>query len=227
MSFPYKIIDLTHTLSSHASSWNGGCGFEQELKLDYNDCTTDVKFRVQQIKMHAGIGTHIDAPSHCIPNGKSIHELNLQELVTPCVKIDVSPKVHERYSVLAEDIENFEKRHGNINPSTFVIIHTGWGKFWNDPKKYRNNLVFPSVSKEAALLLLQRDIAGIGIDTLSPDRPDEGYSTHKIILGAGKYIVENVANGESLPATGCYSLALPIKTLNGTEAPARLIALMG
>lgn len=226
MTFPYKIVDLTHTLSSNVPSWNGGCGFEHELKLDYNDCTTDVKFRVQQIKMHAGIGTHIDAPSHCIPNGKSIHELSLQDLIAPCVKIDVSNKAHERYSLLPEDIEDFEKAYGKIKPSTFVIIQTGWEKFWNNPEKYRNNLVFPCVSKEAALLLLQRNIAGIGIDTLSPDRPEDGFSTHEILLGAGKYIVENIANLKSVPATGCYSLALPIKTLDGTEAPVRLIALI-
>ena len=48
---------------------------------------------------------------------------------------------------------------------------------------------------------------------------------HRLILGAGKYIVENIANANCLPATGCYTLALPIKSVAASESPIRLIAL--
>lgn len=226
MTFPFSVIDLTHDLSADAPTWDGGCGFLHSIELDYDDCKTEVAFRVQQVKMHAGIGTHIDAPAHCFPNGLSIHELQLKDLIAPCVRIDVSLQAHERYKVTIEDIEDFEKQHGSIPPKSFVLIHTGWGAFWSDAKKYRNHLVFPSLSEAAAAFLLKRDIVGLGIDTLSPDRPDSGFPVHKLILGAGKYIVENVANASLLPAVGSYSLALPVKTVGGTEAPVRHIALL-
>ena len=222
----FKLIDLTHTLTPEVASWNGSCGFQHDVKLDYEDCTTEVKFRVQQIKMHAGIGTHMDAPAHCIPGGKTIDELPLEQLVAPCVVIDVSAKAHERYSVSVQDITNFEAQHGKIPKDTFVIIYTGWDQFWNEPEKYRNNLVFPNISIEATELLLERNIIGLGIDTLSPDRPEEGYHVHQLLLGNGKYIVENVANAKQLPPTGSHSLALPIKTLGGTEAPIRVIGMI-
>ncbi len=226
MTFPFSLIDLTHALVPEMPSWNGSCGFSHEIKLDYKDCSTDVKFRVQQIKMHAGIGTHIDAPSHCIPGGKNVEELDLSQLCASCVVLDISHKANEHYSLSVQDIQDFEHRHGSIAPHTFVIVFTGWERFWNLPKLYHNNHKFPSVSQEAAAFLLDRHIAGLGIDTLSPDRPSDGFPVHQLILGAGKYIVENIANAQKLPPKGAYSLALPLKITHGTEAPLRLVGLL-
>ncbi len=226
MKLPFKIIDLTHTLTPLIPTWNGSCGFQHELKQDYGKDENDPKFRVQQLKMHAGIGTHIDAPSHCIPGGKDVADLDLNDLIAPCVVIDVSKKANSDYLVTAADIDAFEDQYGLISPRTFVLINTGWEKYWDTPEKYRNNYQYPSVSKAAVLTLLKREIVGIGIDTLSPDRPGSGYPVHHLILGAGKYIVENVRNAALLPPSGAYSLALPIKTKEGAEAPIRLVGLI-
>ncbi|RZI45191.1 cyclase family protein [Candidatus Finniella inopinata] len=224
--FPYTLIDLTHTLTPDIPTWTGGCGFHQQVKLDYDSCETDVKFRVQQLKLHAGIGTHIDAPAHCIPGGQSIDQLSLDQLSAPCAVIDVSGHAHERYTVTPQDILDFEHQYGSLPPHAFVIINTGWERFWTQPDQYRNNHIFPCVGRDAAQLLLDRAIAGLGIDTLSPDRPTDGFPVHQLILGAGKYIVENVAHALKMPRLGAYTLALPIKTQGGTEAPARLVGLI-
>ncbi len=224
MTFPYKIIDLTHPLSPTIPTWDGSCGFEHHLQHDYQPSST-TSFRTHRVHMNEGIGTHIDAPAHCIPGGKTIDELNLNDLLAPCLVIDVSAKAHERYSVTVADIEVFEEKYGLIKPGSFIIVRTGWEKFWSEPEKYRGNLVYPCVSVDAAQFLLKRDIAGLGIDTLSPDRPDEGFPVHTTLLSAGKYIVENIANSANLPPVGFYSLALPIKIQGGTEAPVRLIAI--
>ncbi|MBY0545165.1 MAG: cyclase family protein [Gammaproteobacteria bacterium] len=223
MLFPYKIIDLTHTLDEHVPTWSGECGFHHELQLDYADCKTEVKFRVQHFNMHAGIGTHMDAPAHCIPGGATIEQLSVSELLAPCIVIDVSKEAHERYSISSQDILNFENKHGSIISGSFVMFRTGWARFWSDPKKYRNNYLFPSVLADAAEMLINRGVCGLGVDTLSPDRPDDGFLVHQLFLGAGKYIVENVASLESLPPTGSFILALPIKVKGATEAPIRLI----
>jgi kynurenine formamidase len=226
MTFPYKVIDLTHTLDEKIPSWSSGCGFKSEIKLDYSEGLGEVKFRVQQIKMHAGIGTHLDAPAHCIEGGLTIDQLSLSNLIAPTVVIDVSGSSHEHYSVTVDDIEAFEETYGTIQPHSFVMVKTGWEQFWNDPQKYHNGHLFPSVSKEAAKFLLDRQIVGLGIDTLSPDRPADGYPVHALLLGERKYIIENAANLAELPPIGCYTLALPIKIKEATEAPIRLIGLI-
>ena len=226
MSFPYTIIDLTHLLDEKIPSWTGGCGFHQEVKLDYNKESPIPSFRVQQIKMHAGIGTHLDAPAHCNLGNLTIDQLSLEHLAAPCVVIDVSSSVDASYRLSIAEIEAFETTHGLIESGSFVIIRTGWEKFWKDSESYRNNLLFPSISGEAAEFLLNRKIVGLGIDTLSPDKPCDGYPVHEAILGAEKYIIENIANSGALPPKGSWILALPLKTKDGTEAPLRLVALI-
>lgn len=66
---------------------------------------------------------------------------------------------------------------------------------------------------------------GLGIDTLSPDTRDSGFPVHQLVLGAGKYIIENIANAKKLPTTGCCIIALPIKIQHGTESPIRLVGI--
>lgn len=227
-TLPFTVIDLTHTLHPTIPTWDGGCGFSHKRLLDH-DLQAPYTFRTHEIQMQEGIGTHLDAPLHVISGGRDVCALALDELIAPAIVINVSSKMHEQYCVSVEDILDFEKSHGQIPVSTFVIVYTGWSQYWSAPKKYRNELVFPSISAQAAALLVhERDISGLGIDTLSPDCPvNNEYPVHNIVLSANKYIVENIANAELLPPVGCYTLALPLKIQGGTEAPLRMIALTG
>lgn len=83
---------------------------------------------------------------------------------------------------------------------------------------------FPAFHKEAAEFLLEREVAGLAIDTLSPDCLDQKYPVHHAILGAGKYIIENVADCGSLPYKGAFVMAFPINADGATEAPIRMVA---
>ena len=223
----FTFIDLTHALSPDVPHWGIDVGFKYNARFiqgaDSNDI---VKFRVQRLEMSSGIGTHMDAPSHCFEEGAAIDAIPIQSLITNCRVIDVSSQAHEQYRVSLDDIIHFESEYGVIPKGSFVIIYTGWDQRWPQPERYRNNKVFPSLSVEAAKHLLSRDIVGIGIDTLSPDAFGSNFPVHSLILGAGKYIVENVANAKQLDPIGSYIFALPIKITDGTEAPMRLIGMM-
>ena len=127
---------------------------------------------------------------------------------------------------MPSSVEKFETEYGIIPAGSFVLFYTGWDKYWETPEKYHGNYHFPSVHASTAELLLSRSIVGLGIDTLSCDRGDTGYPVHRTILGAGKYLIENIANAGSLPPTGAKIYALPMKIADATEAPIRLIALV-
>lgn len=221
----FVYIDLTHVISSDVPHWNAGCGYTSTMECNHALPDVKVNFYTQYIQMYAGIGTHIDAPSHCVSGGLGISDIPLQSLVTRCYMIDVSNKVHDRYSISVDDIQEFEDAYDRIKKNSVVLFYTGWSKRWNTPQLYRNDLIFPSVSKHAAEYLLWRDIAGLGIDTLSADCVDSGYPVHQLMLNAGKYLIENVANANQLDNTGNYIMTLPIKILDGTEAPVRLVGL--
>lgn len=223
----YQIIDLTHTLDEHVLSWDGDCGFKQCIAKDY-----DVGCRVYHFADRpVGMGTHIDAPAHFIPNAMTIDELALKNLLVPARIINVAAQAHADYLISPEDILVHEKQYGKIPPQNLVIFYTGWSQHWSDMKRYRNEdqnqvMHFPTVSLAAAELLLQRDIVGIAIDTYSPDAPKTKFPVHHLLLGANKYIIENIANANLLPAVGTEIIALPMKISDGTEAPLRIIGLV-
>jgi kynurenine formamidase len=225
MATPMKIIDLTHTLSGDIPTWDGSCGFELVIAKDYKDFTAPDLFRVQKITCGAGSGTHMDAPAHVVPGGVTIDQLDVNGLFSDCVVIDVSAQANENYIIVPMVIDEFEKEHGRIQSGSFVIFYTGWDKHWENKGKYRNGFLFPSVHVSTAEMLLQRDISGIGTDTLSCDRGDQGFPVHQAILGASKYLVENIANARELPPIGAKILVLPLKIREGAEAPVRLVAL--
>lgn len=222
----YRLIELTHPLSNEVPTWNGSCGFHLEIKKDY-----DQQFRVQQVKMHAGIGTHLDAPSHRFHEGGGVDSIPLTSLIVPACVIDVSRKAYADYEISVEDILAFEEKWGMIPPKSLVIGYTGWDRFWSKPNEYRNmdelgQMHFPAFSKDAAKLLLTRDISGLAIDTLSPDCLDLDFPVHQLLLGQGKYIIENIANASQLPPFGGYVIALPIYMKGATEAPIRVVGLI-
>ena len=215
----FNFVDLTHPLEGTVPTWTGSCGFRSEIKMDYPEGC-----RVQQFKMHAGVGTHLDAPSHFFSDGLNVGDLPLDRLIVPAIKIDVKRKVDSaRYMISPEDIIDFEKKY-QIPKGALVLGDTGWGRYWKDKERYRNQMQFPGFLKETVDLLLKRGIVGVGIDTLSPDGSDMTFPVHHRLLGAGGYILENVANLDNVPEIGFYVAALPLRISEATESAIRCVA---
>ena len=222
----FKMIDLTHTLSSEVPTWDGSCGFYLESKNE-----DDQLFRVQKMKMDAGIGTHMDAPAHLFPERASIADIPCEQLIVPACIINVTERAHADYEISLKDVVDYELHYGPIQPQSIVIAYTGWSRYWNDPHAYRNadasgHMHFPAFSAPTVAFLLTRNIAGIGIDTLSPDCLDHSFPVHRLVLEAGKYIIENVADCSQMPAKGGYIMSLPLKCQGSTESPIRMIGLV-
>lgn len=221
----FHLVDLTHPLDETVPTWSGGCGFCLEIKKDY-----DKTFRVQQIKMHAGIGTHIDAPSHRFQGGLSVHDIPLDTLMVRAVKIDVSNAPPD-YEISVEDLKKYENDFGSIPEKSLVIGFTGWDRLFSKNDAYRNvdkngQMHFPAFSEKSAEYLLKKNVAGLAIDTLSPDCLNLEYPVHKLFLGEGKYIIENIANASKMVPQGSFVIALPLNAKNASEAPIRIVGLI-
>jgi len=224
-----KYIDLTHTLTENIPVWPGAHKLELETLSDY-----DQGYRLVSVKRSAlGIGTHIDAPTHFVDNKIDIDKIPLEQLIGPLCVIDCREKVaaNPDYGVSREDVSAWEKQYGKIPKGSIVVSHTGWSQYWHEPSKYINqddssHKHFPGFLAEAASVLLERGISGIGIDALSVDVGiSEDFPVHQMVLGANKFQIENMANLDNVPRAGALLIALPIK-LTAPEAPARIIALV-
>lgn len=212
-----RMIDLTHPLCSDIPSWNGSSAFRLSDK--------------DQISMLTSSGTHIDTPALFFEEGMTIDQIPLHQLVGPACVIDVSKKAEADYQISSSDIDRYEAEYGIIPPLSIVVGFTGWSRHWTSPKAYRNadgkgHTHFPTFELSAIEELMKRKISGVAIDTLALESLDSSFRAHKLLLGSGKYIIENIANAWELPPKGSYILALPLKIQNGLEAPSRVIGLM-
>jgi kynurenine formamidase len=117
-----------------------------------------------------------------------------------------------------------------------VLIHTGWGKYWGDRRRYFGSdepgnvtdLHFPGVSKQAAeFLVKQRRVNAVGIDTPSIDHgPSRDFIAHQVFGAANVPVFENVARVDLIPPQGATIFAIPMKIAGGSGAPLRIFALL-
>lgn len=224
-----QAVDLTHPMHDEMAFWPGGVPFKKEVLVDY-----DQGYLLHKFEMGENTGTHVDAPAHFIEGNRAIDELPLSELIVPAVVIDVQDKVasNPAYELTAEDVLGWESEHGEVPAGALVILNTGWHKRFDEPERYVNMdddevMQFPGYGPDSAELLVERDVAGIGIDTLSIDHgPSKSFAAHVVMLEAGKYQIENLANLDALPATGATVMVGVLPVQGGSQAQARVVALM-
>jgi len=224
-----SVIDLTHPMYDEMPFWPGGVPFKKTQLVDY-----DQGYQLHKIEMGENTGTHVDAPSHFIKGNVPIDKLALRDIVVSAVVIDAKDmvKANPDYQLSAADLEAWEAKNGRIPEGALVILNTGWNKRFGDPESYINmdadNVMhFPGYHPESAAVLIDRGVVGVGIDTLSIDfGSSKNFAFHVTMLKANKYQIENMANLDALPAKGATVIVgvLPVK--DGSQAQARILALL-
>ena len=227
------VIDLTYPLNGKNAYWPVG---------PYTPFKYEVIANLKKDKVFSGkystpehLGTHIDAPNHFEEGLPSVDQIPFEQLIGPAVVIDITDKVEKNanYTLSPSDILLWEKDNGQIPEGAIVLLNTGWSKRWHNYDDYKNfdkegSMRFPGYSKESASFLVsKRNVRGIGIDTLSGDCGNcSDFQVHHIINGAGKFILENVANLDKLPPKGATLILAPIKIEGGSGGQCRIWAIL-
>ncbi len=233
---PAKLVDLSYSFDENTVYWPSAEGFRHR-KDSWTTTPGGYWYAAGEFTSAEHGGTHIDSPIHFSEGKQTLDQIPVEKLIAPAVVIDVSLKAAKDrdYRASRSDLEIFEMSHGAIPAGSIVVFRTGWGKFWPDRKQYLGsdvkgdtaNLHFPGIAKDAAEMLVARNIAGVGIDTASMDHgPSADFIVHQVLTKANIYGIENVANTERLPITGATLIALPMKIGEGTGGPARVVALL-
>jgi kynurenine formamidase len=185
-------------------------------------------------------GTHFDAPVHWV-TGKDLPDntcdtIPARRLVGPACVIDVTPEVARDPDFLLTParIEQWEGEHGRIPPGAWVLLRTGWSRR-TSPAEFLNLAAdgphSPGFSADASRLLAhERDVLGVGVETIGTDAGQAGgfdppFPNHTIMHGAGKFGLASLCNLDRLPATGAILIAAPLKIVNGSGSPLRVIAI--
>ena len=188
----------------------------------FNPANTLAKdgFIETKITMYSHTGTHIDAPAHLLSNGRTLDKFDLSHFIGRAVVLDFSS---EKYTDLI-NLEDLIKYKNRIENKEFIIIKTGWSRYWGEKKYFEN---FPALSLEAAVWLSGFSLKGFGIDAISIDAIESTtFLVHKELLKKNIIIVENLTNINFPGGEDFTFFCLPMKIKNADGAPARAAAVI-
>ncbi len=221
-----RVLDLTQPLDERTVLWPDSVPFAAAAQPGY-----DVDgFWWRDLSFPEHSGTHIDAPSHCVPGGAMVADIPAEMLVRPAVRIDARELCGGEPSWVlgAADVEAWEAEHGRVPEGAAVLLCTGWDELLGDPARYLGDpLDFPGYGRDAAALLVERRAAGLGIDTLSVDAGAAAdFPVHHTTLRAGFWHLEGLVGLAAVPAAGATLVAGALKLPGASGTPARVFALL-
>ena len=167
--------------------------------------------RVSQLSMSVHAGTHVDAPAHFFGAGAGVDELPLDVLIGPAWVAHFLEQGPLTASMLA----------GAAIPAGTIRLLIRSSNSDRIVDAFHPDFV--ALAPDAAAWLLDRGIRLVGIDGPSIEAYDApGDPVHRVLLGAGVIIVENLALAGIVP--GPYELiCLPLPIAGGDGAPARVV----
>ena len=176
---------------------------------------------VTEISLPCHAGTHVGATVHIFDNGKSIEEIPLEDFVGPGAVIPVKKRGGEE--VTARDLENSGVP---VSRGDILMLFTGWDEKFESP----DYNIHPYLSLDAAEWIVGKGVKLFGIDCITVDLPtpmrQQGFEfpVHRILLGNGVLIAENVANLGEVVGKKIRILALPLKVKESDAGHARIVA---
>ncbi|MDE3100660.1 MAG: cyclase family protein [Chloroflexota bacterium] len=177
-----------------------------------------------EIAFDGHVGTHIDAPRHLDPAGRTIDELPLDAFYGPAAVLDLPRGPNG--AITAADLASATPR---VLPGDVVLVRTGWADRLTEPAYASHH---PYLSDDAAAWLLERRARLVGMDVQSVDLPHslrgEGfrYTSLRTLLEGGIPVALNLRRLEAVAGRRVTVLALPIPFAGAEGAPARVVALL-
>lgn len=205
-----QTYDISLTISPDLVTWPGNPDIHIQRVQKIEDGSNS---NVSKLEMGVHTGTHVDAPFHFLPEGKTIECLQLKVLTGRVYVLNLT----NVDMITARVLENAE-----IPPRTRrLLFKTRNSQFWEKPTRdFQPDFV--GISADGAEFLVKRGVKLVGIDYLSIAPYHHSRPTHEIFLKAGVVIVEGLNLSEI--NQGRYTLyCLPIKLAGSDGAPARAI----
>lgn len=186
--------------------------FIEWSKFEIHGYSSEVMF----LSTHTG--THIDAPSHFIPDSRTIDKIKVSRFVSRSILIKIPKKADQQITL--NDIINCK-----IHANDTVVFATGWEKRFKNDNYMINN---PGLSLDAAEYLVSNRVNAVAIDGPSIDRGiDNNFDIHSALLSNDIPIIENLCNLEELRSVKSFTLIVnPLKLVGASGSPVRAIALV-
>jgi kynurenine formamidase len=235
-----RVVDLTQPLSESTPvlqlppPFANTPGLSRDVISQYDDKGPAWAWSTLTVGEH--VGTHFDAPIHWVTgqDGEDVASVAPARLVAPAAVLDKSAEASAdaNYLVTLDDLRAWENEHGALPDGGWLLIRTGWDARAHDQAAFLNGGETPGPDVEAARWLAESSpVVGVGVETVGTDAGlahafDPPFPVHHFVLGAGKYGLTQLANLAELPPTGALLVVAPLKLVDGTGSPSRVLALV-
>ena len=133
-----KIIDLSHHISSDMPVYPG-----KTKPVIIEESSIAKKGYVEKnITFSSHIGTHMDAPAHMVEGSKTLDKFPVEQFYGEAFILNHN--VDKGNSIGIEELEPYQDIIRDVD---FLLINTGWSKYWGDIQYYSK---YPVLSQEAA-----------------------------------------------------------------------------
>lgn len=207
-----KIIDISWPISSSITAYKDRSVVAIEEIKNFNRDGA----RETNIYLSSHTGTHVDAPSHFIQEGKTIDEISLERLVGNCIVLDMT--------VCSERItrECLMQHDAQITEGSIILLRTTNSDIAPNDKF---NPQFVYLEQSGAHYLVEKKVKAVGIDYLGIEHSQPGHPTHETLLNGDVVIIEGLRLGHVLSGD-YYFVCLPLNMIGLEAAPARAILMM-
>ena len=209
------VYDLTYPISSSTPVYPGS----ESPALSIAATVEQEGYHEMKLSFYSHTGTHMDAPAHIFRGAATLDSFPPEAFAGTAYVLDCS-QLGQNGRICVEMLRSAEEE---IRRADFLLLHTGWEKYWGSPAYFG---VFPVLTAEASLFLSELPrLKGVGVDAVSVDLVGLPFlENHRILLGSGKLLIENLKNLSALVGKRVQFAALPLHYVNSDGAPVRAIA---
>jgi arylformamidase len=206
-----KIYDISWPISTATT------GYKDKKTVHFESVKSFGADNVREttITLSAHTGTHIDAPSHFVKDGKTIDQLDLAKVIGPAKVFDMS--------VVADGITRDHVENLQIDPGDIVLFKTV-NSATQPTDKFTPHFIYLEVS--GAQCLVERNVRAVGIDYLGIERSQQGHLTHNLLFKHDIAIIEGLRLGTVTQGT-YFLCCLPLYAIGLEAAPARAVLIEG
>ena len=163
------------------------------------------------ITMNLHTGTHIDAPIHFVPGGKTVDQLPLTALNGPCRILDLA---HASDAITGAHLQPYAIQRGER-----ILLKTR-----NSARSItaRFDYDFVYLAESGAQHLAECGVVLVGIDALGVERAQPDHATHRVLFENDVMILEGLRLAQVKKETATL-YALPLKIVGVEAAPVRAV----
>ncbi len=216
-----RVVDLSHPLDVATPPWPGDpwLGIEAVDAIPAAGGAEDpaAHVNVSALRIGAHLGTHVDAPAHFFREGRTIEAVPLERFVGAALRIGLgvlAPRALISRELLAPH-EPAIRRLGR------VVLDTGWSARWRQPGYFD---AYPALDAGVAAWLVECGVEVVGVDAPSLDYPP--HEAHRVLLGAGVLLVENLTNLRALARDEFELIVTPLPLVGVEASPVRAVAVV-